>query len=276
MGKRICLVGFSDINREWATDQPDTMQLWGINEAHNCTEKLKATNELGRTSIVKCACYDPNACRCGDSHTHMFLPRYDRMFQLHPPDWKDAKQILKFNEMNKRIDPRDLNCFGRNAKHRQFLRECQKPVYMLFPQEDMPSAVKYPVEAIAESVGRPWGDGKQLYSTSTISYMLALALHEHLQGDTLDEIRLAGIELSVGTEYFWQKPATEFYLGMAIGLGITVTLPPTGSSVLGAPSYILDTDAPIPSDYKHEAIPIYQPTRKKAESLDLAEVAVAD
>jgi hypothetical protein len=198
------------------------------------------------------------------------------MFQLHPPDWKDAKRVAKFKEQKKRIDPRDLNCFGRNAKHRQFLRECNRPIYMLFPEDEFPNAVRYPLDAITASVGRPWGDEKELYSTSTISYQLALAIHEHLRGETLDEIRLAGIELSVGTEYFWQKPATEFYLGMAIGLGIAVTMPPSGSSVLGAPKYILDGDSPIPADYTHEATPLYQPVGKKAKSLDIAEVLVAD
>ena len=54
MGRRICLVGFSELSRTWANEQPDDVEIWGLNE------------------------------------THQFLKRCDRYFQIHPRNWNAA------------------------------------------------------------------------------------------------------------------------------------------------------------------------------------------
>ena len=54
MGRRICLVGFSELSRNWANEQPDDVEIWGLNE------------------------------------THQFLKRCDRYFQIHPRNWNAA------------------------------------------------------------------------------------------------------------------------------------------------------------------------------------------
>jgi hypothetical protein len=62
------------------------------------------------------------------------------------------------------------------------------------------------------------------YFTSTVAFMIALAIDEGAK-----EIGLWGIDLIVGDEYSYQKPCAEFWLGVAHGKNITVTLPHTSA-----------------------------------------------
>jgi hypothetical protein len=275
LGRRICLVGFSEINRMWAMKQPKAVELWGLNEVHNCVARLQNTDELGRVTQVHCRCYNPHQCTC-ESHKHSFMPRYDRWFQLHPKAWKEEKRLEALKEDGLTLDPRDRGVFGRNESHLKFLRECDVAVYGQRKWADIPNSVRYPFGAVQELYGQRRGSKKWLYSTSTPAYMIALALYEHHQGDTVDEIRIAGIELTVGTEYFWQRPCMEFYMGIAIGYGIKVTTPPQGSSMLAAPRYILDDPIPVPTDYKHESFPLSLPTDRQIEEHGLPQAAMDD
>ena len=65
------------------------------------------------------------------------------------------------------------------------------------------------------------------YFTSTINMMVALALYENFE-----RIELFGFEMSSKEEYAYQKPATEFWLGIALGRGVEVYLP-EGCALLG-------------------------------------------
>ena len=82
--------------------------------------------------------------------------------------------------------------------------------------------------------------------------MAALLLTEHLTGQTVDELLLWGIELPTGSqrERLWEWPNLAYYLGLARGMGITVTLPEHGSSLLSAPHYALG-GRPQPGDADH-------------------------
>lgn len=278
MGKRICLTGFSEMNRRWAGEQPDDVEIWGLNEGHNCTTKLVMQDDLGRTRERHCWCFNPNACRC-KKHDHTFIPRYERWFQIHPPEWNQQKWIDKAAQNGDRIDEKDLNAFGRNEKHVKFLQECDKPLYMLHLDNKwgpFPSALQYPLEEVEESLGTPWAGKKHIYATSSPAYMLALALHEHLQGDTIDEVRYAGIELSIGTEYFFQRPCMEFYLGMAMGMGIEVTRPPMGSSLLSAPRYAIDAAPVGPKGIVVDPTPIKVPDGDILQSLIQPDIEYAE
>lgn len=281
MGKRICLVGFSEINRAWALEQPDDVELWALNEGHNCTQRLVSRDDLGRDHSIRCPCYNPHKCTC-EKHGHEFIERYDRWFQLHPPEWKQEERTKSAAKTGDRIHEKDMSAFGRNERHVKFLRECDKPLFMLHldnPHGPFPSSVPYPLEAVEERFGVPWANRKYLYATSSPAYMVILALYEHLeQNEKLDEIRIAGIELAVGNEYFWQRACLEYYVGMAQGLGITFTRPPMGGSILAAPRYAIDDPIPLPKDPSFDPLPMYQPTDKDRENhgVALMDVEVAE
>ena len=124
---------------------------------------------------------------------------------------------------------------------------------------EFPTAVRYPYEAIEATFGN--------YLTSTPAYMLAMALYmdglaragregeevaKGLRAERIDEFRIVGVELAVGTEYFHQRACFEYYLGRALERGIKVTWPPTGTSLLNAPMYARDAAAILARDYKGE------------------------
>lgn len=212
--RTICLSGFSALSREWANEQPPDVEIWAMNEAN------------------------------------VYLKRHPKMrwFQLHPRNWNAAKAAE--NGWN----PDD---YGRPDSHIQFLSKCEWPVYMQEPDPRIPTSVRYPYEAIAERYGFPWVDGtKRPYLTSTAAYMLALAVYEHDTAlvtwprrpglhDLVGEIRLAGIELAIGTEYFHQRPCLEFWCGMAMGRGIRIAQSPYGTSILNGQIYAREHGEPL-------------------------------
>jgi hypothetical protein len=112
----------------------------------------------------------------------------------------------------------------RPSAHVRKLSRFEGPVYMLYPDERIPNAIQYPLESVIETIGRP-------YLTSSIAYMIALAIHEGAE-----EIGIWGVDMATGSEYEHQRPCTEWLLGVAAGRGIKVTLP-EGCSLLSGYLY---------------------------------------
>lgn len=157
-----------------------------------------------------------------------------RIFQIHPRDWREEeRRFLNRGVLPPHVEP---DCFGRNQAHVRQLRTCGVPVYAAQHWDDIPTSLPYPFDQVREALGEP------LYLTNTFAFMLALALTEHKAGQAVAEIRLAGVELAIGTprERVWEYPCVTYYLGLARGLGITVSLPePT--SLLNAPLYAFES-----------------------------------
>lgn len=65
------------------------------------------------------------------------------------------------------------------------------------------------------------------YFSNTVDYALALAIYE---GFT--EIDLYGVNMAFESEYEYEKPGVEFWVGMAMGHGIEVTVHGNESTIL--------------------------------------------
>ena len=251
---KVCIVGFSELNRKWPQSLPPDYQIWSLNEAHNCTRVQQAVRQdTGETIMVRCPCFGPPpVCFCR-GHEHSFLLRYDRWFQIHPSSWKEDIKEARAKAKGKVVHEKDRNAYGRNEKHMKFLAACKRPVYMLHPDPRIPTAVQYPIKEVTRAVGIRKVTSKWLYVTSTPAYMMALAIYEHLTGQIkLKEFAVSGLELAIGTEYYWQRPCLEYYLGLMKGMGIKVRIPQTGTSLLSAPRYALDPPPVIPWSLKDE------------------------
>lgn len=148
---------------------------------------------------------------------HQFLTRWDRWFQIHPKDWQGR-------------EAGPTGYFGRDPEHLKFLQSCGVPVYTREVMPEIPTSIAYPFDDVVKSQGAR-------YFTSSVSYMLALALHEKV-----DEIKLYGINLSATMEYHYQRACVEFWLGKALGQGVKVTLP-NNCPLLHAPLYAREEDA---------------------------------
>lgn len=126
-------------------------------------------------------------------------PHWDRWFELH-----------------KRL----VNLEDEGPEHIWKLAEMKCPIYMQEYYEDIPASVPYPLEKVTKAF-RP-------YLTSTFSFMAALAILEGFQ-----EIGVYGVD-TADEEWGSQRPSLEYFLGIAEGRGIKVTIP-AESSLLRAP-----------------------------------------
>lgn len=112
----------------------------------------------------------------------------------------------------------------RELPNRRYVEELRyrNALHMQEQFEKVPGSVRYPLEAVIESVGD--------YFVSSIAYMLALAIHEGT-----DEIGLWGVDMDIGGEYEYQRANAEYLIGLARGRGIKVHIPPSSPLCKFAP-----------------------------------------
>ncbi len=149
---------------------------------------------------------DPSIAIWGLNELWKYLPRWNRWFELHDDETLG-------------VTKRDLSD-GEQKRHIEWLKAqpAEKPIYMqpAFCDGRFPAAVPFPLDAMIAKFGR--------YFTSTIGYMLALAIEEGY-----DWIGLYGIDLASDVEYPGQRPNAEYLIGYARGLGRTVEVTPTSA-----------------------------------------------
>ncbi len=127
------------------------------------------------------------------------IPRWTRHFELHP-----------------------LSQFEKDPAARVYIdwmhRHEGNPIYLQSPE-------KYPgIKAGVQFPYQPLVDRHGPYFTSTIAWMIALAIHEEV-----DEIGLWGVDLMLPEEYQHQRPCVEYLLGYADAKGIKKTIPQQSS-----------------------------------------------
>lgn len=92
------------------------------------------------------------------------------------------------------------------------LKKIPCPVYMQQKWPEIPNSEKFPIEDIIARFGT--------YITNSISMQMAYAIHKGY-----GEIALYGVDMSAGTEWEYQRPNCEYFIGMAVGMGIKVFIP---------------------------------------------------
>jgi len=89
-----------------------------------------------------------------------------------------------------------------------------------FKYEEIPLSVAFPLEKAAQVFGIP-------YFTNTICYMIAYAIMNGAR-----DIQLYGVNQASSSEYFYEKAGVEYWLGIANGMGIKITINGDKSEVL--------------------------------------------
>jgi len=158
-----------------------------------------------------------------DCH-HLPFMRMDRVtawFQLHQP-WRYRRPTPRYG-----------------ADHWNFLKEKHDfPIYTQRVDEEIPSSVKFPLYEIAKEflwsedlnewlLGRGHGYQRKYFACS-FSYMAGLAYLQWKQGKWGDKplrIEMYGCELAQKKEYIMQRPNTEFWVGLGIGIGVQFYVP---------------------------------------------------
>lgn len=101
-------------------------------------------------------------------------------------------------------------------------RRDRAPIMLQRATRAVPHSETFPrqaIEAWARSRGLQTG---QIYATSTLSWMILLALTKEPS-----EIGIWGCNFAQKEEYRVQRPCVEYWIGAARALGVTVTLAPT-------------------------------------------------
>jgi len=143
---------------------------------------------------------------------YVFLKNWDRWYEVHEEDLYTGKTGL------------------REDGYLDMLRKTDKPVYMQHPHPDVPTAIKFDL-GVFDKVGF-----RHYYRTS-IAHMLAHACYEHkIEGKTITELHICGVDMSAYSEYSEQLPCVNYWLGVVEGLGIKVVIP-TASPLLKGPDY---------------------------------------
>jgi hypothetical protein len=128
-----------------------------------------------------------------------FCKRWDVVFQLHKPEVYTSP-----------------NNFVRKD-HWDWLQKKHtgKTIYMQDCDPRVPASRRYPMDEICAGVpGAAFG-----WFTSSPSYALALALFLGYR-----EIEIYGVELSSNTEYSYQLNNWVYWVGVALGMGVNLTL----------------------------------------------------
>jgi len=131
----------------------------------------------------------------------------DAVFELHERDWYLKKETPSYQE------------------YEEWLKlEHPFPIYMQEVDPGIPASVRYPLEAVCSTLlgGFYRGDEPGRFFKSSVDYMLALAALRNY-----DRVELLGIEAETGTEYEYQREGMSFWIGLLLGRGIEVYLPPT-------------------------------------------------
>jgi len=151
----------------------------------------------------------------------MQMEKVTGWFQLHQP-WRYRRPTPRYG-----------------AEHWEFLQKKHDfPIYTQRVDEDIPNSVKFPLYEIAKEF--MWSDSENVwylgrghgyqrkYFACSFSYMCGLAYLRWKRGDWGDKplrIEMYGCELAQQKEYVMQRPNTEFWVGLGIGLGVHFYVP---------------------------------------------------
>ena len=109
--------------------------------------------------------------------------------------------------------------------YRTWLNNAKCPVYMIDPIPQVPASIAYPKDEMVKKFG-PW------FFTSSLSWMFALAIH---RGAT--EIGLWGVDMSAQEEWEFQRSGCHYFIALARGLGIKITIPHESDLLRPPPFY---------------------------------------
>lgn len=146
------------------------------------------------------------------------------------PSWKIWDMSMNFtygrrhNLFFEIHTPEILLTYPNTGKYFEFLKKAGKTVIVGHPSaEYWPEAQELPLQAIMQMLDTD-------YFTCSAAYMIAFAVYLHKQGiasggQPVAEIGLWGIDMaSMEGEYQHQRPCVDYWIGVARGSGIKVTI----------------------------------------------------
>jgi len=148
---------------------------------------------------------------------------WDRWFEIHN---------IWFDQQQNKLVRRELTDFRGQVidDYLKGLASLGCPVYMQqFWPELVPNSVPFPKDAMlkwfAEELPLPSGKlgigwQKARYITNSITVQICFAMYLGFK-----KIHVWGVDMAVGTEYEKQRPSCEYWMGLADGLGMEISVP---------------------------------------------------
>jgi hypothetical protein len=153
------------------------------------------------------------------SDNYTVLPRWDRWFELHDLT-RYEEQYPDYYTWMKSIPGKD------------------KPLYVTELRPELPASVLFPYRQITDEFG--------VYFTNSVSWMTALALQEMAKlPDEKHAIHFYGVDMAQNTEYAEQRPSCEYFMGIAVGRGIEIYIPPESDILKCARLYAIESNRGI-------------------------------
>jgi len=135
---------------------------------------------------------------------HEWMKRFDVLFDLHP-----------MSHLKRERSPAD-------KQHLEWLKQEHGDliIYMQEEYPEVPNAKRFPIERMKKKFGN--------FYTSSFAYMMALAIDKGYK-----RIDVFGFDMDADAEYNYQKDSAEYFIGLAIGMGIDVGIPENSSLLTG-------------------------------------------
>lgn len=158
--------------------------------------------------------YQDSEVQCWGLNNHIMSRPLDMVFEPHDVEWwlEHCEEVTWYHKAEQRY-----------RQHFDKVNELGVPYLTIKELPFVPTSRKYPIDAICNHFGID-------YFTGGVDYMLAYAIW--MKAESID---IYGVHTVYDDEYQYQKPSLEFWIGVAVGKGIKVTV--HGSHSLLKPMY---------------------------------------
>ncbi len=183
------------------------------------TPKRKKIAIVGCSDTKALAPYDdPTWDIWAMNNAFVHTKRFSKWFEIHPIKYENGK-FWRRQLVRPGIFKWADNFRGQPMQdYMQSLANLDVPVYMQQHWDIIPKSIAYPIKEVTQKFGT--------YFTNSVSYMIVLAIVEIAENPGKGEMGCWGVDMATSTEYGPQRPSCEFFLGVAAGMGIPITVPP--------------------------------------------------
>lgn len=210
----------SDRTRQWAAEHNARLENVGRpDEWTNRPTKRIAIVGKAPSSVMYAPYGDLGWEIWALSDLYRTIPRWDRYFEIHDPAPRKERWGDYWEWLQKEHKDKDGKL---------------KPIYMQKAYPECPCAVPYPKNEIVERFGN--------YFTNSVSWMIALAIMEGATDIGLWGVDMAQQAVGVKSEYARQRPSCEYFLGIAMGLGIQTYVHEKSDLLKCKDMYAFDSD----------------------------------
>lgn len=227
--KTIAIVGFAPTSRRLAPYNDPDVEIWCLNEAyrHDFLKDSDGNFRADRWFQI----HKPWSYQRAQNRNH---PNHWYWLQNIQGECLECKGTGVRGQGSPRYDGEEAedgspcpDCDGTGTYTPKFRKDF--PIYMQDVDPDVPGSVRLPLQEMIDNLPGTLfrGDEPIEYFTSSFAYQCAFALCEFREEVKEGKLRIEvyGYEMSTETEYHYQKGSTEFWLGVAAGMGVDLFVP---------------------------------------------------